>query len=211
MTALVAFIASYLGAAIFRIANGVPFTPSVIIWINFLVQVPLAIAMGFDDPSSGLMERKPRPLKQPVLSRAQWRHIIALGLLMTIATLVLEVLYTPAGNAVMYTMGFAVFSLMNIAMTLAVRSETDSALTRDIITNRQQLLLLGLSLLFTLLPTELGFLSSRFGLTSLNMVQWLICLGFAIALLLITEVIKVFKRRRSATQPAPAVVAGTTA
>jgi Ca2+-transporting ATPase len=210
MTALVAFIASYLGAAIFRIANGVPFTPSVIIWINFLVQVPLAIAMGFDDPSPGLMERKPRPLKQPVLSRAQWRQIIVLGLLMTIATLVLEVLYTPSGSAVMYTMGFAVFSLMNISMTLAVRSETDTALTRDIISNRHQLLLFGLSLLFTLLPTELNFLSSRFGLTSLNMVQWLICLALAVVLLLITEVIKIFRRRnRAAGQPAPAVSTST--
>jgi Ca2+-transporting ATPase len=212
MTALVAFIASYLGAAIFRIANGVPFTPSVIIWINFLVQVPLAIAMGFDEPSPGLMDRKPRPLKQPVLSRAQWRRIIVLGLLMTIATLVLEVLYTPSGNAVMYTMGFAVFSLMNISMTLAVRSETDTALTRDIITNRQQLLLFGLSLLFTLLPTELNFLSSRFGLTGLTMGQWLICLAFAVALLLVTEVIKIFaRRRRAAGQSTPVPAASTAA
>jgi magnesium-transporting ATPase (P-type) len=150
MTALVAFIASYLGASIFFIANGVPFQTTVIIWINFLVQVPLAIALGFDDPSPGLMERKPRPLSQPVLSSAQWRRMIFLGLLMTIGTLVLEVQYTPDGDAVMYTMGFAVFCLFNIAMALAVRSETESALNRDIISNRHQLMLFGLALLLTL-------------------------------------------------------------
>ena len=70
MAALVAFIVSYLGAAIFTIAGGVPFPPLVVLWINFLVQVPIAIALGFDKPSPGLMERKPRPLKQPVLNRA---------------------------------------------------------------------------------------------------------------------------------------------
>ena len=69
MTALVAFIAAYLGAAFFVIAGGVPFTPLVVLWINFLVQVPIAIALGFDKPAPGLMERKPRPLSQPVLSR----------------------------------------------------------------------------------------------------------------------------------------------
>ena len=69
MTALVAFIASYLGAAFFAIAGGVPFTPLIVLWINFFVQVPIAIALGFDKPGSGLMERKPRPLSQPVLSR----------------------------------------------------------------------------------------------------------------------------------------------
>ena len=51
MTALVAFIASYLGAAFFVIAGGVPFTPGVVLWINFLVQVPVAIALGFDKPA----------------------------------------------------------------------------------------------------------------------------------------------------------------
>ena len=53
MTALVAFIVAYLGAALFRILGGVPFTPLVVLWINFLMQVPLAIALGFDRPRPG--------------------------------------------------------------------------------------------------------------------------------------------------------------
>ena len=40
MMSLVAFIAAYLGAAFFVIAGGVPFTPSVVLWINFLVRCP---------------------------------------------------------------------------------------------------------------------------------------------------------------------------
>src|SRR5215213_9807430 len=68
MATLVAFIISYLGASLLFIAGGVPFGPLVVLWINFLVQVPIAIALGFDKPEPGLMERKPRPLSQPVLS-----------------------------------------------------------------------------------------------------------------------------------------------
>ena len=97
MTALVAFIVSYLGAAFFVIAGGVPFTPAVVLWINFLVQVPVAIALGFDKPQEGLMARKPRPLSQPVLTRSQWVRITFLGLLMAIATLFLEAYFAPAG------------------------------------------------------------------------------------------------------------------
>ena len=67
-----------------------PFTPFVVLWINFLVQVPIAIALGFDKPAPGLMERKPRPLSQPVLSRSQWVRIAFLGLLMAAGTLFLE-------------------------------------------------------------------------------------------------------------------------
>ncbi|MFN2134856.1 MAG: cation-translocating P-type ATPase, partial [Candidatus Promineifilaceae bacterium] len=57
MTALVAFIATFLGAAIFYILGGIPFTPIQILWVNFAVQVPVAIALGFDSPASDLMQR----------------------------------------------------------------------------------------------------------------------------------------------------------
>ena len=168
MTALVAFIASYLGAAFFVIAGGVPFTPAVVLWINFLVQVPVAIALGFDKPPAGLMERKPRPLSQPVLSRSQWVRITFLGLLMAVGTLFLEAYYAPAGAAVATTMGFVVFSLFNVVIALSCRSETDSAFNRDILSDRHQLMLYGLALLLTFLPTELGFTQRSLGLTALT-------------------------------------------
>ena len=169
MTALVAFIASYLGAAFFVIAGGVPFTPAVVLWINFLVQVPVAIALGFDKPAPGLMERKPRPLSQPVLSRSQWVRITFLGLLMAIGTLFLEAVYAPGGAAVAATMGFVVFSLFNVVIALSCRSETHSAFNRDILSDRHQLMLYGLALLLTFLPTELGFTQRSLGLASLTL------------------------------------------
>jgi Ca2+-transporting ATPase len=153
------------------------------------------------------MEHKPRPLSQPVLSRSQWVRIAFLGLLMAIGTLTLEALYEPTGAAVAATMAFVVFSLFNIVIALSARSETGSAFNRDIFHDRNQLMLYGLALLFIILPVELGF--PRFlGLTQLTGEQWLLCIGFAIALLLVDEVIKVFLRsRRKHQAPASAVAA----
>ena len=199
MAALVAFIASYLGAAFFVIAGGVPFTPAVVLWINFLVQVPVAIALGFDKPQAGLMARKPRPLSQPVLTRAQWVRIIFLGLLMATATLCLEAYFAPAGAAVLTTMGFVAFALFNVVIGLSCRSEFHSAFNRDILSDRRQLLLYGLALLLTFLPTELGFTQRSMGLASLTFDQWLLCIGLALALLLVDEVVKFFLRRRHST------------
>jgi Ca2+-transporting ATPase len=195
MTALVAFIASYLGAALFAIAGGIPFTPFVILWINFLVQVPIAIALGFDRPLPGLMDRKPRPISQPVLSRSQWVRIVFTGLLMAAGTLILEAAYEPAGAAQGATMAFAAFSLSNIAIGLACRSETESAFDRDTLADRRQLQLYGLALLAILLPTTLDFLQRGLGLTDLTLEQWLLCLGAAAALLLVDELIKLYLRR----------------
>jgi Ca2+-transporting ATPase len=203
MTALVAFIASYLGAAFFVILGGVPFAPLVVLWINFLVQVPIAIALGFDKPSPGLMERKPRPLQQPVLSRSQWVRIIFTGLLIALGTLALETVFEPVSLAEAATMGFVVFSLFNIAIGLSARYEKLTIFTRDILTDRRQLLLFGLALLLTFLPTELGFTQRILGLTPLALNQWLLCTGFALVLLVIDEIVKFFLRRRPSAEPQP--------
>jgi Ca2+-transporting ATPase len=212
MASLVAFITAYLGAAFFGIAGGVPFTPSVGLWINFLVTVPVAIALGFDKPAPGLMERKPRPLSQAVLTRSQWVRIAFIGILMAAGTLILEKIAAPAGAAVASSLAFVVFSLFSVVIGLSCRSETGSAFNRDIFSDRNQLMLYGLALLLTFLPTELAFMQRILGLAELTGNQWLICIAFAFALLLVDEVVKFFmRRRRSAAQPAPALGAGTSA
>lgn len=194
MTALVAFIIAYLGAALFRILGGVPFTPAVVLWINFLVQVPIAIALGFDTPQPGLMARKPRPLSQPVLSRAQWTRIIFIGFLVALGTLVLEAV-GGADPALAATLGFVVFSLFNVAIGLTARDENRSVFNRDILGDRRQLMLFGLSLLFVFVPVEMG-LPRFLGLTNITGYQWLICIACAFVLVLVDEIIKVFRRRR---------------
>jgi len=195
MTTLVAFIVSYLLAALFLVMGGVPFTPFVILWINFLVQVPVALALGFDKPAPDLMEHRPRPLKQPILSRSQWVRVVFIGLLTAFATVYLEATFEGSGNEIAATMGFAAFSLSFIVLALSARSETNSAFNRDIFQNRHQLLLYGLALLMVILPTRMDFLQEFLVLTKLTGEQWLICIGIAVAVLLVDEVIKVFMRR----------------
>jgi Ca2+-transporting ATPase len=196
MTNLVAYIVAYLGAAFFYIAGGVPFAPFVVLWINFLVQVPVAISLGFDKPAPGLMERKPRPISEPVLSGSQWVRLGFIGILMAAGTLIVEAVAAPVGAAVAATMAFVVFSLFVVINGLSCHSETLTAFNRNILHDRHQVMLYGMALLLIFLPTELGFLQRGLGLTSLEGNQWLLCIGLAIALLIVYEVIKVFLRSR---------------
>jgi Ca2+-transporting ATPase len=208
MGMLTAFIISYLGASVFGILGGVPFTTLVVLFINFLIQVPIAIALGFDKPLPGLMDRKPRPLSQPVLSRSQWLRLIFMGLLIAIGTLVLEANYEPVEPQVAATVGFVVFSLFNIAFGLSARSETGTILTRDTVSDRRQMGLYGLALLLTILGTELDILQRILDTTSLNTEQWVLCIAFALILLLVDEVIKYFMRRRRPPQAEEPQVSG---
>ncbi len=201
MESLIAFIVSYLLAAFFVILGGSPFTPFVVLWVNFLVQIPVAIALGFDDPAPDLMEHKPRPLKQPILSRIQWVRIVIIGFLMAIGTILLEGYY-QADPALAASMGFVVFSLMIVALALSARSETASAFNRDIMKNKQQLQLYGLSLLMILLPLQLDFLQRFLGFVPLDVNKWLQCIVLTLILLLVDEVIKFFMRQRRKKQSA---------
>jgi len=181
---------------LFGILGGVPFSPLVVLFVNFLVQVPIAIALGFDKPSPGLMERKPRPLSQPVLSRSQWVRLIFTGLLVALGTLMIEWYVEPASPQIAATMGFVVFALFNVVFGLSARSETGTVFNRDNLSDRHQLGLYGLAVLLIFLATELGFLQRILGTVSLNGNAWFLCIVFAVVLLLIDEVVKFFMRRR---------------
>jgi Ca2+-transporting ATPase len=196
MFQLIGFITSYLLAAFFIVLGGVPFTPALVLFLNFLVTVPVAIALGFDKPAPDLMERKPRPLKQPILSSSQWVRIAIFGILLGFVTVQLEGIYQTGSVATAATMGFVAFSLLSIVMGLSSRSETASAFNRNILHDRNQLMLYGLAILFTFLPTVLDFLQRILGTTSLTGDQWLLCIGLALVFLLLDEVVKFFMRRR---------------
>jgi Ca2+-transporting ATPase len=197
MGMLSAFIISYLGAALFFILGGVPFTPMVVLYVNFLIQVPIAVALGFDKPSPGLMERKPRPLTQPVLTSAQWVRLIFTGFLVALGVLAVETFATQSyGTDVAETMGFVVFSLFNIAVGLSARSETGTVFTMDTVADQRQLKLYGLAILFLIFGAEFNLGQRILGTVSLTGDQWMTCIALAFALILIDEVVKFFMRQR---------------
>ena len=75
------FILTFVGAGIFDVAGGAPLTPLQILWINFAVDVLLAIGLGFDAPVPGLMRRgrgreraDRRPGARHPARRSQRRH-----------------------------------------------------------------------------------------------------------------------------------------
>ena len=191
LASLVAFIGTFLGAAIFSIADGVPFDPLMVLWLNFAITVPLALALGFDSPSEGLMERKPRPMEQPVISAKQWVRIVLLGTVIAAGTLLVQA-NSDAVQSV--AMAATVFSLFNIFVGLSSRDETATAFNAAIFADRRQVGLYGLALGLTVLATELGFLQRILGTTSMTGAEWVVCIAVGASVLLVDEVVKFFMR-----------------
>ena len=61
MGQLFGFIATFLGASLFFIAEGIPFLPLQTLWVNFTVTVFLAVGLGYGKARDDLMLDAPRP------------------------------------------------------------------------------------------------------------------------------------------------------
>ena len=198
MSTLIAYIAIFIGAGIFDIAGGIPLNPLQIIWLNFVIDVPIAIALGFDEPSGGLMERAPRPVGAPVLSAANWVRLCVQGSVMTVGTLIAyQIGEANFDLAVASTMLLATLSLYHLAAGLLARDQVNTIFRRDFVPGATQLRRYGFALAAMILVTEIGFLQRIFSMVDLTLAQWGICAGIALSLVVVEELIKVFLRRKA--------------
>jgi Ca2+-transporting ATPase len=197
MSTLVAYIAIFIGAGIFGIANGIPLNPIQILWLNMVVDIPIAVALGFDEPTEGLMDRAPRPVGAPVLSRANWVRLCVQGAVMTIGTLVVyRIAESPYGTLVASTMLLTTLSLFHLAAGLLARDQRNTIFDRRAIPGSTQLRRYAIALLAIVAVTAIGFLQRIVVTTSLTFAQWWICIGTAASLVVVEEVIKFVIRRR---------------
>ena len=196
------FILTFVGAGLFDVAGGSPLTPLQILWINFAVDVLLAIGLGFDAPVPGLMRRRPRDASAPIVDRALGTRLAVASLVM--AGLALSVVAWGEDRydlAVATTMGLTTLSLMHVAAALEAREPTETIFSRYTVANRRFVQLIAAALVLTFLVTELGPLQRIFDTVSLTSSQWGICLIGPIAFLVIAELGKILDRRGG--QPTP--------
>ncbi len=198
MAALVGYLALYILAGIFDVANGIPLEPLALLWINFAIDIPIAVALGFDTATTGLMSRVPRPLSAPVLSRQQWIRLTVTGLVMAGGSLAVRVYGEDRYDAAVIgaTMLLVTLSLFHVVAGLSVRDDRGTIFSRASWPRWPQLRLYGLALLLTVLVTEVGVLQRIFLTSSLTVNQWLTCAGVAVALLGVEEAVKLALRWR---------------
>jgi P-type Ca2+ transporter type 2C len=191
-----AFIGLFVLAGAFAVADGAPLTPLQVLWINFAIDVLLAIGLGFDAAVPGLMKRKPRDAAAPIVNRALGVRLGFLAVVMAVTALSIVAWGEDQyGLAVATTMGLTTLSLMHIVAALEVRDPKQTIFSRYTLENRRFVQLIGLTLVLTLLVTELDFLQRIFDTVPLTSAQWGLCLIGPIVYLAVSEVVKVFGRR----------------
>jgi Ca2+-transporting ATPase len=212
MAALIGFIVTFLGASIFNVVSGVPFVPLQTLWINFTTQVFQAIGLGYGEPSPGLMERKPRPENEPILSRGLFAYLALAGLVLGGTTLgVIWWADDAHGTAVARTMGMTTFAIANVFLSFTVKDDLKSVFSEETFADRRLLKATGLSAAAILFGTELGIFHRILGTVSLTGKQWIACILAALTIVAVSELRKLVLRRRARAAEENEEVAGAVA
>jgi Ca2+-transporting ATPase len=208
MSKLFGYVLLFLIAAITGIAGGVPIGPMQTIYLNFFVDGPLAVGLGFGEQATNLMDNPPRSLDEPVFRPPMWIRVAFYGLVMAIVTLSVRVWATGeyGSETTAATVSIVTLSFMHIYNAWGSIDTRASAFSRASVPDASQFKMLGLTILFTVLMVELPLLQRLFGMESLSLSQWLMCAGFALVLLVIDEAIKFVLRH---VRPEPEAVSET--
>jgi P-type Ca2+ transporter type 2C len=198
---LVIFVLTFLGASIFNIAAGEPFTPAQVLWIHFFVNAAFGFALGFDRETPGLMRLRPRPRGESVLTRAVVVTVGLVGLGVAAALLWLIQFGTDrfGGLPVATSVAFTSFALCLIVAALESRSETATVFTTSTFDSKQFNWVLFGEFVLAVLVTQMDLFHRLLGTTTITAGQFGWALLPALALLVCWEVGKLVARRMGAT------------
>ena len=199
MARLFAFILVFLGASLFNVVSGIPFLPLQTLYINFTVDLFLAIGIGLGAATPGLMQRPPRAADAELLPRSALLKLAAFGLVMAACSLgVMQWAQGSLGEPTARSMGLVTFALAGIFLALECNDDPGSVFSMATLQNGKLVQMCLFSVVATILVTELGLFQRIFDTVSLSANQWIICLVLASVIAWVMEVEKLVRRRRTA-------------
>ena len=196
MGCMFGFIITFLGASIFDIAHGEPLLPLQVLWVAFTTVTIQSIGLGYSRPVEGLMERRPRPPSQPILTGGVLAWLVSVGLVMAIGTLSVVSWAEQAHTlAIARTVGVVVFSMFNLFFSLESRDRRDSVFSLSTFADRTCIVTTGASLFLLVMATVLAPCQAILKTTALDVDQWLLCAAVALSIIAVTEIRKAFLRQ----------------
>ncbi len=173
----------------------VPFAPVHLLFINLLTDSLPAIALGLEPHAEDVMEEKPRPMNESILTRAFLIKIGTEGLSIGVTTMIAFIIGYSAHNAVLAsTMAFGTLCTARLVHGFNCKSDRPIIFTKKFFNN---IYLIGAFLLGLILITGvlvIPGLQSVFKVQTLTIIQLFTVYGLALANLPIIQLIKAVKR-----------------
>jgi len=177
-----------------------PLLATQILWINLVTDGAPAIALGVDPPDPDLMDTKPRPRHERVITFGMWVGIVLVGAIMGIGTLLVLDAGLPGGliegdGSLRYaqTMAFTTLMFFQLFNVFNARSDTQSAFV-GLFSNIWLWVAVGISLVLNVCVIYMPFLQTAFSTVPLSGSDWALCIAVSSTVLWLREISKVVVR-----------------
>ncbi len=197
---LVYLLSGNLGAVlalIYAMVAGfsIPLTAVQILFINFLMDGLVAIALGVEPPEKDLMKKKPRKVSEGILNKRMIEYIIAIGVLISVITF--GIYYWESGlgfsHQKLMTVFFVTLVFSRLFNALNCRSFDMPALSIKFYNNTFLLVSYIISVISTILVVEVGVFQKAFHTVSLSGGEWLACIMVAAWVWILVEIYKILR------------------
>jgi Ca2+-transporting ATPase len=206
---LFGYIATFLGASIFNVAEGIPLLPLQTLWVSFTMLSIQSVGLGYSKPAAGLMERPPLPPSRPILTRGLIVWLAFVGLLMAAGTIsVISWADQAHGLAIARTVGMVTFALFILFFSIESKDNRDSAFSLDTFSDKTFVITTSGSFVLLILSTVLSIFQTVMKTVRLDVWQWLTCTAVALSIVVAAEIRKAALRRAAAEDIHPASVPG---
>jgi Ca2+-transporting ATPase len=172
-----------------------PLLPLHLLWINVVTDGLPALALVVDPPEADVLQRPPRHPEEPMLGRAQWRFIIATGLLQSVATLGVFVWALKARDLTeARNLAFSVLVFGELFRAFAARSTTRLFWEVGAFTNMRLLGVVIFSVLLQLGIHHIPFAQATFEIGPLSAADCALTLLVALGPVTVIEISKLARR-----------------
>jgi Ca2+-transporting ATPase len=188
----------------------VPLTAIQLLTLNLVTDGPPALALGLEKGDPDIMDRPPRPVNEPVVSREMVGSIVVQTVAITVAVLsafVIALGRYPGPDGVVWaqTMAFATLSISELLRAYTSRSERHGIHQIGIFSNKYMQWAVAASLIIILAVIYLPFLRVFFDMRPLGLREWAVITPLVLIPSLAAEVnkwvLRLQDKRRTMARP----------
>ncbi len=186
----------------FAVTIGLPFPlyPIQILWINIVEDSFPNIASTTENNTKGIMDQKPIPANESILSAPYKKFMIAVFFVTSLsASLVFYFFYKITGDIEKTrTLVFALVAFDSLSFAYIVKSFRQSVFNREVFSNRLINLAISASLVMLLMGLYIPFFQKLLKISPIGIMEWLLIIGVSSLELILLEIFKynLFMRKK---------------
>lgn len=173
-----------------------PLQPIHILWVNLITDSFPALALGVDKTKEDVMNNPPRNPKESIFVKSDKVQLIINGVLIGGITLFAfklgERLYADSLIHAQ-TMAFVVLSVSQLFLSLSLRSNTKSAFSLGLFSNKYLVYSILLGIFLQVIIISISFIANIFKVTPLLLYDWIVVILVSLIPFAINEILKLFR------------------